>query len=400
MSPVRSAVTVIGRRFEVGDHRLRDFLTRAAQPHEWLEAGTPEADRLLASMGLVEPPLPVVLDGGRAYVGATVETLVSAWNLTTAPKRSHYDLAIVGAGPAGLGAAVYAASDGLATIVLERDLPGGQASHTSMIENFFGFPEGIGGAELARRAGRQAERFGAELVFLREAVGSRPGADPPVILLDSGVEIATSVVIAATGMDWRRLEVEGVDELIDRGVYYGAGRSEAPQCSGENVAVVGAGNAAGQAALNLADARAKVTMIVRGDRLAKSMSAYLVARIEAHPLIDVRLGTQVTALRAEDGHLAEVDIVGPAGMEETLRVTTLFICIGGKPHSEWCAAEGVRDQHRGLHSHRARPARQRQAPRSLAARPRSATARNQPARRLRGRRRPVWLDQTRRRRRR
>ena len=178
-------------------------------------------------MGLVEPPLPVVLDGGRAYVGATVETLVSAWNLTTAPKRSHYDLAIVGAGPAGLGAAVYAASDGLATIVLERDLPA-VASHTSMIENFFGFPEGIGGAELARRAGRQAERFGAELVFLREAVGSRPGADPPVILLDSGVEVATSVVIAATGMDWRRLEVEGVDELIDRGVYYGAGRSEAP----------------------------------------------------------------------------------------------------------------------------------------------------------------------------
>ena len=158
-------------------------------------------------------------------------------------------------------------------------------------------------------------------------------------------------------MDWRRLEVEGVDELIDRGVYYyGAGRSEAPQCSGESVAVVGAGNAAGQAALNLADARAKVTMIVRGDRLAKNMSAYLVARIEAHPLVDVRLGTQVTALRAEDGHLAEVDIAGPAGKEETLRVTTLFICIGGKPHSEWCAAEGVLNQHRGLHSHRARPA--------------------------------------------
>src|SRR4029079_8102679 len=213
--------------------------------------------------------------------------------------------------------------------------------HTSMIENFFGFPEGIGGAELARRAGRQAERFGAELVFLREAVGSRPGADPPVILLDSGVEVATSVVIAATGMDWRRLEVEGVDELIGRGVYYGAGRSEAPQCSGESVAVVGAGNAAGQAALNLADVRAKVTMIVRGDRLTKNMSAYLVARIEAHPLIDVRLGSQVTALRAEDGHLAEVDIAGPAGMQETLRCAPLFICIGARPHSEWCAAEGV-----------------------------------------------------------
>ena len=155
MSPVRSAVTVIGRRFEVGDHRLRDFLTRAAQPHEWLEAGTPEADRLLASMGLVDPPLPVVLDGGRAYVGASVETLVSAWNLPTAPKRSHYDLAIVGAGPAGLGAAVYAASDGFATIVLERDLPGGQASHTSMIETFLVFRRGSAvPSSLAERAAR------------------------------------------------------------------------------------------------------------------------------------------------------------------------------------------------------------------------------------------------------
>ena len=348
MSPVRSAVTVIGRRFEVGDHRLRDFLTRAAQPHEWLEAGTPEADRLLASMGLVEPPLPVVLDGGRAYVGASVETLVSAWNLPTAPRRSHYDLAFVGAGPAGLGAAVYAASDGFATIVLERDLPGGQASHTSMIENFFGFPEGIGGAELARRAGRQAERFGAELVFLREAVGSRPGADPPVILLDSGVEVATSVVIAATGMDWRRLEVEGVDELIDRGVYYGAGRSEAPQCSGESVAVVGAGNAAGQAALNLADARAKVTMIVRGDQLASKMSAYLVERIEPNSLVDVRLETNVTAVHADGNELGAVTISDGTGKSEQLRAAALFLCIGGTPRTAWAGGAGVRVNQAGF----------------------------------------------------
>ena len=343
MSPVRSAVTVIGRRFEVGDHRLRDFLTRAAQPHEWLEAGTPEADRLLASMGLVEAPLPVVVDGERAYVGATVETLVSAWNLTTAPKRSHYDLAIVGAGPAGLGAAVYAASDGLATIVLERDLPGGQASHTSMIENFFGFPEGIGGAELARRAGRQAERFGGELVFLREAVGSRPGADPPVILLDSGVEVATSVVIAATGMDWRRLEVEGVDELIDRGVYYGAGRSEAPQCSGESVAVVGAGNAAGQAALNLADA-GREGDDDRARRPARQEHVGLPRRPDRSASSDRRAARQPGDRSAG----ARTDIsprsTSPARQAGRKRcaITTLFICIGGKPHSEWCAAEGVR----------------------------------------------------------
>ena len=342
MSPVRSDVTVIGRRFDAGDHRLRDFLTRAAQPHEWIEAGTPESDRVLERVGLVDPPLPVVVEGRQAYVGVTVELLARAWNNAEAPKQSHYDLAIVGAGPAGLAAAVYAASDGLETIVIERDLPGGQASYTSLIENFFGFPEGIGGAELARLAGRQAERFGAELIFLRGVVGSRAGTDPVAILLDGGAEVTASVVLAATGMDWRRLELDGVEELLGRGVYYGAGRSEAAQCSGESVAVIGAGNAAGQAALNLADGKARVTMLVRGDRLGKTMSAYLVDRIEAHPQIDVRLQAQVTALHEDGDALTGIEITETDGKVEQLPVSTLFICIGGKPHSEWCAAEGVR----------------------------------------------------------
>lgn len=339
--PVRSNVTVVGRRFDPGDHRLRDFLTRTAQPHVWLEAGTPEAKRLLESVGLVDPPLPVVVEGTKAYVGATVESLATAWSNNLVPTRSHYDLAIVGAGPAGLAAAVYAASDGLATLVVERDLPGGQASHTSMIENFFGFPEGIGGAELARLAGRQAERFGAELLFLRGVAGSRAGTFPVAILLDGGLEVTASVVLAATGMDWRRLDLDGLDELLGRGVYYGAGRSEAPQCAGENVAVVGAGNAAGQAVLNLADATARVTMLVRGDRIGEKMSAYLVSRIAAHPLIDVRLNTEVTALHQDGDVLGGIDVTDKNGKVESFQVSSLFICIGGKPHSEWCSEEGV-----------------------------------------------------------
>jgi thioredoxin reductase (NADPH) len=175
VSPVRPGVQVIGRRLEPGDHELRDFLTRTAQPHEYFDAGTPEADALLAERGLAGAPLPVVLEPGGALTGVTVASLAEAWGASAPPARDHYDLLIVGAGPAGLAAAVYAASDGLSTVVIEEDVPGGQASHTSLIENYFGFPDGIGGAELARLAGRQAEKFGAELVFLRGVVGSRLG---------------------------------------------------------------------------------------------------------------------------------------------------------------------------------------------------------------------------------
>jgi thioredoxin reductase (NADPH) len=341
VSPIRPTVTVVGRRLDPNDHRLRDFLTRIAQPYEWVETGSPEAERVLGAAGLVDPPLPVVLENDQTLVGVTVETLAAAWSSLAPPKRSHYDLAIIGAGPAGLAAAVYAASDGLSTIVLERDVPGGQASHTSMIENFFGFPDGIGGAELSRLAGRQAERFGAELILLRGVRGSLGDADVTTLVLDDGLEITASVVLAATGMDWRRLELDGVDELLGRGVYYGAGRSEAVQCAGCDATVVGAGNSAGQAVLSLANAGARVKMAVRGDRLGKTMSAYLVDRIQAHPLIDVRLETQLTELGDEGGKLASVTMAGADGRAVTVPAQALFICIGGMPHTAWCAAERV-----------------------------------------------------------
>jgi thioredoxin reductase (NADPH) len=343
VSPIRPTVKVVGERLDPEHHRLRDFLARVAQPYEWFDAGSPEAARLLSELGLVDPPLPVLVDGTEVHTGATVERVAEAWHHLDPPKRSSYDFAVIGAGPAGLAAAVYAASDGLSTIVLERDVPGGQASHTSMIENFFGFPDGIGGAELARMAGRQAEKFGAEVMVLRGARGSRlnDAHERVTLVLDGDIEISASVVLAATGMDWRRLDIEGVDELLGRGVYYGAGRSEAAQCGGENVAVVGAGNSAGQAVLNLANAGAEVTMLVRGDRLGKSMSAYLVQRIEAHPLIAVRLRTELTAVHADGDRLSAITFADDDGKEETRPMTALFICIGGRPHTAWCPREGV-----------------------------------------------------------
>ncbi len=348
MSPARPTLTVVGRRLEPQDHELRDFLTRAAQPFEWIDAGSQEAERVLGERGARDAALPVVIDGRSVLAAATPETLIEAWRLNPPPAREEYDLAIVGAGPAGLAAAVYAASDGLSTLVSEIDLPGGQASHTSLIENFFGFPEGIGGAELARRAGRQAEQFGAELLIRRGVTGNgRTTKDEFTIQLAGDYEISACTVIVAPGMVWRQLEVEGVDELLGRGVYYGAGRSEAQQCGGDQVVVVGAGNSAGQAVMHLGNAGANVTMVVRGDDLGKSMSAYLVDRIRAHPLIEVRLRTEVDGVETEhvDGgppQLAAVRIRDRDGHGERIAARALFLCIGGVPRTAWTADSGIR----------------------------------------------------------
>jgi thioredoxin reductase (NADPH) len=210
MSPARPTVQVVGHRLGAIDHRLRDFLTRMAQPFEWFEAGTPEAGELLAAHHAGDAELPVLIDGKRVIAAATIEKVAEEWGARGAPLRHSYDIAIVGAGPAGLAAAVYAASDGLATVVVDHEVPGGQASHTSMIENFFGFPEGIGGAELARLAGRQAERFGAELLLMRGIERTGHGDGGFVLGLEGGHEVVAPLMIAATGMAWRRLEADGV----------------------------------------------------------------------------------------------------------------------------------------------------------------------------------------------
>jgi thioredoxin reductase (NADPH) len=324
------------------DHRLRDFLTRMAQPYEWVEAGSAEADAVLSAREAATAELPLVIDGDDMIAGASVDVLASAWRSQLTPMKSSYDLVIVGAGPAGLAAAVYAASDGLSTLVLEREVPGGQAAHTSMIENLFGFPEGIGGAELSRRAGRQAERFGAEVLGLGGATGSRGGGLEPFELdVATGNTVTAPVMIAAPGMVWRRLDVPGIADLLGRGVYYGAGRSEASLCCNEPVVVVGAGNSAGQAVMHLGNAGAHVTMAVRGEDLGKSMSAYLVERIAAHPLIDVRLQTQVTAAHSDGEKLGAVTLTDAQGDPETRPARALFLCLGGTPRTAWAADVGV-----------------------------------------------------------
>jgi thioredoxin reductase (NADPH) len=346
--PPRPTVKVVGRRQDPDDYRLRDFLTRAAQPHEFYEAGSAQADAVLAEAGADGAELPVVVDGDTFHARATIDRLAEVWSIFARPRQSHYDLFIVGAGPAGLAAAVYGASDGLSTAVAEEDVPGGQASYTSMIENFFGYVDGIGGAELSRLAGRQAERFGAELLILNGVVNGRllPG-EPPRATLSSGDEVTADITILGCGMVWRRLEVDGVNELLGHGVYYGAGRSEASQCSGEHVMVVGAGNSAGQAVLNLAGAGARVTMVVRGDSLSRSMSAYLVERIMACEAIDVRLRTEVRELHEEDG-LEAVTIESADGAPESVTVTALFLCIGGVPRTGWAEGTAIRTDAKGF----------------------------------------------------
>ena len=348
MSPVRPKVTVVGRGLERGGHEVRDFLTRTAQPYEFVEHGSPEADRLLAEHDLTADELPVVFDGDEVHPSATPEMLAHVWRMSSPPSRAHYDLVIIGAGPAGLAAGVYAASDGLSTLLIESDVPGGQASHTSMIENFFGFPQGIGGAELARLAGRQAERFGAELVLKRGVAGSeRRGSGPPTLKLEGGPEVTARVVVAANGMDWRRLGVPGIEDLLGAGVYYGAGRSEATRCGGDDVVVVGAGNSAGQAVVSLTQAGARVRMVVRGRALAHTMSAYLVERIAENPLVDIHLESEVVGLRERGGLLAGVTIAAAAGGTETLPTSALFLCIAAEPPSQVAAGTGVRTDEAG-----------------------------------------------------
>jgi thioredoxin reductase (NADPH) len=347
MSPQRPTVQVVGRRLDPGDHQLRDYLSRADQPFEFHEHDSPAARVLFARHGIVEPRLPVVVDGERVFEAATLGALLEAWGFSQAPRHASYDTAVVGGGPAGLAAAMYAASAGFSTVLVERDVPGGQAAHTSVIENYLGFPEGVTGSRLLRLAGRQTEGFGGEIVMLREVTTLDQDGDGRVrFTLEGGIEVTAAVAIVAPGIDWRRLDVEGVNELLGRGVYYGAGRGEAALCEGEDVVVVGAGNSAAQAVLNLADAGARVTMCVRGETLGRTTTDYLVARIERHPLIDVQLSTQVCELHADE-HLRAVTVEVASGTQERRRADRLFLCIGGEPRAGWAVAGGVHTDRAG-----------------------------------------------------
>ena len=254
--PVTPGVVLVGRPASRGGYAIRDFLSRNGYPFEWVDAGQPDAVRAVLGVAEVEPsalPLCILPDGSR-LASATVEQVAAGLGMVAAPSRPEYDLTIVGAGPAGLAAAVNAASEGLRTVVAEAVAPGGQAGTTSMIENYLGFPNGISGSELATRATVQARRFGAELLLARTLAASRPTGPGYVAELSDGTLVRGRAVLFASGVEWRRLDVPGVDDLLGAGVYYGAGPSEALACTDSQVVVVGGGNSAGQAVVRFSSA--------------------------------------------------------------------------------------------------------------------------------------------------
>ncbi len=335
---------VVGHRFSRASHEARDFLARNRVPYEWVELDRDdEARQLLDVAGIAADRLPAVfLRDGTVLEAPTTLELAGRLGLPTQAELDFYDLVIVGGGPAGLAAAVYGASEGLRTVLVEREAPGGQAGQSSRIENYLGFPNGISGADLARRAHDQARRFGAELLSVQDVTGLEARGPQRVVTLAGGGELAAHSVLVATGVAYRRLDAPGVAALEGRGVYYGASVVEAEACAEQTVIVVGAANSAGQAAVFLARRAGRVLLLARGDSLAKSMSSYLIEQIAALPNIEVRTNTRVAGAEGDD-HLDEVRLAGPAG-EETVGAAAMFIFIGAAPYTDWLGEQVGRDE--------------------------------------------------------
>jgi thioredoxin reductase (NADPH) len=341
--PATPGVVLVDTGTSAAAYRIRDFLSRNSLQYEWVDVT--DSERVRAVLGNTEvdtQSLPIcVLPDGTRLSPATLEQVAAGLGMVSGPSRSEYDLTIVGAGPAGLAAAVYAASEGLRTVVLEAIAPGGQAGTTSMIENYLGFPNGISGSELATRAVAQARRFGAEILLARPLVGISTEDPGYRAHLSEGTTVLGRTLLLASGVEWRRLEVPGIDELLGAGVYYGAGPSEALGCAGANVVVVGGGNSAGQAVVRFSRYALRVTLLVRGPDLAASMSKYLIDAIAGIPNVDVRTGTQVVGVKA-DGQLREVLITSPQSRTaQPLRANALFICIGGEPRTDAVGGTGL-----------------------------------------------------------
>ena len=345
MSGAASAIRVIGSRFSPDSTRVREFLVRSRIPHEWMDPDTDiEVERTLREFGITPQELPVVIVTGAVLRRATPGVLAEYLGLTIGklPDRG-FDLIVVGAGPAGLAAAMYGASEGLRTLVAEMVAVGGQAGSSSRIENYLGFPTGISGGDLTQRAAVQAQKFGASLSNPCSAVSIEQSAGNFVVRLSDGTEVPGRAVIVATGARYRKLDAARLEQFESRGVYYAATELEARTCAGSPVVVAGGGNSAGQAALFLANAGSAVTIVIRGADLAANMSRYLVDRIEADKRIVVRRSTRITALEG-DQFLTGVRVSGPSG-EETLATTALFSFIGAQPASEWLSGFAALDDH-------------------------------------------------------
>jgi len=338
----KARLKVYGRRESARAYSIRDLLSRADVPFEWVELKTDEQARALGLDSLHDARLPLCIfaDGTRIFT-PTSRQISEKLGCFRTPTRSEYDLAIYGAGPAGLSAAVYGASEGLKTVVIERSVVGGQAGTSSKIENYLGFPAGISGAELAHRAREQAVRFGAEILVFREGTRAQFFPGKGVGILDDGTRIVAHATICATGVSYRRLGLQDEDRFKGVGAYYGAGPSEALLCSDEHVVVVGGGNSAGQAAMHFARYARKVTMVIRSGGLKDTVSQYLTDRINATPKIEVLTWTQVTGLHG-DAMLRSITLANKqTGKQLTIETSWVFLCLGGVPNTKWAIEHGI-----------------------------------------------------------
>jgi thioredoxin reductase (NADPH) len=341
--PVTPQVLIVGHRSSSVGYSIRDFLSRNGIPYEWVDVD--DAARVSALLPAGEGDVGVdqfpicVLPNGVRLAPATLEGVAEGLGMVSAPSLPEYDLTIMGAGPAGLAAAVYAASEGLRAVTIESVAPGGQAGTTSMIENYLGFPQGISGGELATRATSQAKRFGAEVLLARRLAEITRDGSGFVAHLSDGAALRSRSMLVASGVDWRRLEVPGIDELLGSGVYYGAGPSEAVTCRGCRVAIVGGGNSAGQAAIRFSRYAAKVTLLVRGRSLEASMSQYLIMQLKELGNVEVRTNTEVASLESAT-HLRALTI-SSGGTMARLPADALFVCIGGVPRTQGAANVGL-----------------------------------------------------------
>jgi thioredoxin reductase (NADPH) len=337
---------LVGERWEPRTHALRDTLTRNSVPFEFHPVGSQESDTLVRDFGVDAEHLPALIrHDGSVLQDPTFAEVARSHGIHTQPSSDTYDLAILGAGPAGLGAAVNGASEGLSTLVMEPLAIGGQAGTSSMIRNYLGFPKGIGGGELARRAWEQAVLFGAEFAFTRPATGLATRGDRRVIVLSDGSGVSARAVIIASGADYRRIGVPSLERLVGAGVFYGAAGAEAPAMAGEEVYVVGGANSAGQAALHLGRFASRVTLLVRGESLAAGMSDYLIRQIEATPNVEVRLRTRVVGGRGEV-HLEALSLEDvETSSREEVAAAALFVMIGAEPRTEWLRGVVARDDH-------------------------------------------------------
>ena len=335
---------VVGHRWSARSSEVREFLARNQVPYRWYSADEPEGQRLLSAAGLDGLVLPVVITpDGDALVEPADAELAGRVGLATTPSRDFYDLVVIGAGPAGLGAAVYGASEGLKTVLVERTATGGQAGQSSRIENYLGFPDGVSGAQLTDRARRQAVRFGAEVLTARDVVGLEVNGPARSVRFADGSAIDAHTVILATGVSYRQLDAPGVENLTGRGVFYGSTLTEATACAGQEVYIVGGANSAGQAAVYLARHAQSVTLLVRGPSLEKSMSYYLIQQIAGIPAISVRTCTDVVAALGED-HLKGLTLRdSAAGTTQDVEAQYLFVFIGAAPLTDWLDGVVARD---------------------------------------------------------